>query len=412
VDSRPIWVVPLAQASLLGTPSVGGKAAKLSDLINAGFRVPAGFCITSSAYEHYIDHSDLVRLIRMELGRKPFRDMRWEEIWDAALRIRSAFLSTDVPNALAREIGAAVDALGAKTFVAVRSSAPGEDAADRSFAGLHESVVGVRGVTAALDAVRVVWASLWSDAALLCRQELSLDPSHSRMAVVVQELVTEDRSGVAFGRDPRDPTLECAIVEAVPGLCSDLVDGLVDPDHWTIDRTTGDILKFRAGEREGADDSHPLLEPADLSTVLEALQRVELLFGWPPDTEWTGRQERFMLLQARPITTAANPTGDERGWYLSLRPSQRRLAALAERVSQQLIPQLAQLGNQLAGEAIEAYTDAELAAAVEARLSAYREWQHIYRDEFIPFAHGVRQLGTYSITTQSVPSTPTNLLGS
>jgi hypothetical protein len=61
------------------------------------------------------------------------------------------------------------------------------------------------GPEAVLDAVRVVWASLWSDAALLYRQELALDPACSRMAVVVQEMIDQARSGVAFGRDPREP---------------------------------------------------------------------------------------------------------------------------------------------------------------------------------------------------------------
>jgi len=167
------------------------------------FRVPNGFCITAAAYEHFLKEGNLVNVIRMELGRKPFEAMRWEEIWDAALRIRSAFLATPIPPAVAQEVGMAVAKLGADKVVAVRSSAPGEDSANRSFAGLHESFVGPVGEEAVLDAVRLVWASLWSDAALLYRHELSLDPSQSRMAVLVQEVITEDRSGVAFGRDPR-----------------------------------------------------------------------------------------------------------------------------------------------------------------------------------------------------------------
>ncbi len=63
------------------------------------------------------------------------------------------------------------------------------------------------------------------------------------------------------------------------------------------------------------------------------LLQVESLFQWPPDTEWTGRSERFTLLQARPITTATPEAGDQRDWYLSLRPGLRRLSALAERVA-------------------------------------------------------------------------------
>ena len=136
--------------------------------------------------------------------------------------------------------------------LAVRSSAIGEDAAGRSFAGLHESIIGVRGRQAVEDAVRLVWASLWSDAALLYRKELGLDPANSRMAVLVQEMVDADRSGVAFARDPRDIRKERALIESVPGPCRLLVDGLVDPDRWELDRKTHGIIAWLPGQRDDA----------------------------------------------------------------------------------------------------------------------------------------------------------------
>jgi phosphohistidine swiveling domain-containing protein len=395
VDSGVGWVVPLREAVECEERSIGGKAAKLAQLAQTGFRVPGGFFITTKAYEHFLENQDLTRLIRMELGRKSFASMRWEEIWDVALRIRSAFLATPIPQALAQAIVAAVEELGAAKPLAVRSSAPGEDSANRSFAGLHESVVGVVGTDAVLDAVRVVWASLWSDAALLYRQELALDPVLSRMAVVVQEMIDEDRSGVAFGRDPREASRNHAIVEAVPGPCGDLVDGLVDPDRWILDRGSGRVVEWRAGEREDEVKGEPILETSDLSNLHQMLLQVESLFQWPPDTEWTGRGERFTLLQARPITTAIPEAGDQRGWYLSLRPGMRRLSALAERVAGELIPELQELGERFSLEAIEELGNQELAAAIEERHAALEEWRQIYLDDFIPFAHGVRQLGIY-----------------
>jgi pyruvate,water dikinase len=331
----------------------------------------------------------------MELGRKPLESMRWEEIWDAALRIRSAFLARPVPPDLVREIEDALTELGEHKAVAVRSSAPGEDSASRSFAGLHESYVGVLGRGAVLDAVRLVWASLWSDAALLYRRELSLDASRSRMAVLVQEVIHRDRSGVAFGRDPRDAALDRAIVEAVAGPCSDLVDGLVDPDRWILKRSSGDVLEWRQGERDEGDKDAPLLGGRDLVTVHRALVRLESLLGWPPDVEWTGRAERFTLLQARPITTAGAEEQDERSWYLTLRPGAERLRQLRERVANELIPELDSLGQCFAEERLESLDDEALACAIEQRRAAVERWREIYRDEFIPFAHGARQLGIY-----------------
>lgn len=199
---------------------------------------------------------------------------------------------------------------------AVRSSAPGEDSAHRSFAGLHESYGGVVGCGAVIDAVRLVWASLWSDASMLYRREVGLDPARSRMAVLVQAMRTEAVSGVAFGCDPRQLSSEIAIVEAVPGLCAGLVDGQIDPDRWLLRRSDGKIVEWRPGQREQAVTPSPLLAEEDLSHLLRVLKAVESLFAWPPDIEWTGCRERFTLLQARPITTVT-PLGTTNGAGIS-----------------------------------------------------------------------------------------------
>jgi phosphohistidine swiveling domain-containing protein len=396
VDPSLEWVISLEQAASCPEQFIGGKAAKLAQLAQSGFRVPGGFCITTAAYELFLEQQKLARVIQMELGRKPFTSMRWEEIWDVALRIRSAFLVAAMPNALAEAIGEAVENLGTTKALAVRSSAPGEDSAARSFAGLHESVVGVVGVRAVLDAVRVVWASLWSDAALLYRQELSLDPGLSRMAVVVQAVIDEDRSGVAFGRDPREIGKDQAIIEAVPGPCGDLVDGNVDPDHWVVARSSGSILAWRPGDRGQEEQARqPILDSDDLGNILQTLLRLEAIFQWPADTEWTGRHERFTLLQARPITTTMPERDDQRAWYLSLRPGMRRLDALSERVAHELIPELEKLGLNFASEPVEQFDDLQLAQAIEERHAAVQRWREIYLEDFIPFAHGVRQLGIY-----------------
>jgi pyruvate,water dikinase len=394
VGSRPSCIVPLAQAADAGDGLVGGKAARLGSLIDAGFRVPRGFCITTRAYEQFVAEAGLSRHLAMELGRKPLDAMRWEELWDAALRIRSAFLRAGVPDAIAAQIRSALaDHIG-DDAVAVRSSAPGEDSQQLSFAGLHESIVGVRGDRAVLDAVRTVWASLWSDAALLYRRELSLDPSRSRMAVLVQAVELAECSGVAFNRDPRSPDADCAVIEAVPGPCALLVDGSVDPDRWTLKRSSGELIEWRPGRR-GKDSDAPLLDARDLEYLLGVLSRIETLCAFPPDVEWTGRSPNTVVLQARPITTARPDAEDERGWYLTLRPNLRRLSDLASRVAGELIPALESEGLRFASHDLSACTDAELAAALLERADSLRRWKDIYWDEFIPLAHGVRQLGQY-----------------
>jgi pyruvate,water dikinase len=385
-------IIPLAEAWESEDALVGGKARSLGRLMAAGYRVPAGFCIATPAYERFLEAGGLADIIHMELGRKAFSEMRWEEIWDAALRMRTAFLAAPLPTELVEPI---LDAYGTLEpgEVAVRSSAPGEDAAERSFAGLHESRIGVGNAASLLDAVRIVWASLWSDAALLYRRELGLDVAHSRMAVVVQEFEFAPVSGVAFGRDPRAPRDDRQIVEAVPGGCEDLVSGAIDPDRWTIKRSTGEPESWRPGHRPEA-SNEPLLDRDDLEILHTNLLDVEELLGYPPDIEWTGQATELTLLQARPMTGAPDE-GDERTWYLSLRPGDERLAALCERVTNHLIPALAEEGARLTAEDLTELADGQLADAIDTRAEAHERWKTVYKKEFIPFAHGVRRFGQY-----------------
>lgn len=392
MDAGPELIVSLQEAGEIGDNLVGGKARGLGRLLARGYRVPHGYCITTSAYERFLAATGLADVIHMEMGRKFFSDMRWEEIWDAALRIRAAFLAAPLPPELADPIVDAYRNL-APGDVAVRSSAPGEDSAQRSFAGLHESLVGVGSSSSLLDAVRIVWASLWSDAALLYRKELGLDVPHSRMAVVVQEFVLAPVSGVAFGRDPRTPRADKQVVEAVPGICEDLVSGAVDPDRWILKRSTGEPVSWTPGRRSEAAD-RPLLGRDDLETLHRTLHDVESLLDSPPDVEWTGRAAGLTLLQARPLT-GAQREDDERAWYLSLRPGDRQLSALCERVTENLIPALAAEGARFTEEDLDNLLDGELAEAINARLEAHERWQKIYKEEFIPFAHGVRRFGQY-----------------
>ena len=241
-------ILTLSQISQAHRPKVGGKAFALAIAARRGLPVPETVCLTTDAYRGFVEEGGLRERIQLELNRKRFDQMRWEEIWDCALRIRNRFLATPLPGALRERLAAEIDRRFAGRALVVRSSAPEEDTAAASFAGLHESVVNVSGTDALIDAVRRVWASLWSDAALLYRQELGLDVTTSAMAVVIQNIVAGDRSGVAFSRDVNDP--DRAVIEAVYGLNAGLVDGAVEPDRWKVDRATAAIVAHEAAERE------------------------------------------------------------------------------------------------------------------------------------------------------------------
>jgi phosphohistidine swiveling domain-containing protein len=383
---------------------VGGKALALARLGRAGLAVPPFSVVTTAAYEAFVDGPLQARIL-FELDRKDVADMRWEELWDAALRIRSLFLTTPPPPELAAALSDALRERAAVPSV-VRSSAPGEDSAGASFAGLHESYVNVRGLEDVLEHVRLVWASLWSDGALLYRRELGLDPRRSSMAVVVQEIVAGERSGVAFSRHPeRD---DQALIEAVHGLNQGLVDGTVEPDRWVLDRARAHVLEHHPARREQmvepapggvrlvplprARRREPPLADEDLRRVHGLAREAEGSFAAAQDVEWTLRGSELFTLQARPITTGG--AGDDgRAAYLGLRRSYDGLVALRRRIEDEALPAMAAEADALAAVPLAELDDRELLAEVERRKSAHDGWVDVYTRDFIPFAHTVRLFG-------------------
>jgi phosphoenolpyruvate synthase/pyruvate phosphate dikinase len=386
---------------------VGGKGFSLALMAQQGFKVPATLIVTTRAYAHFVSATGLVGSILMELNRKSFKDLRWEEMWDASLRLRHLFLNTPMPEDLAASLEKAL-APNLPERCVVRSSAPGEDSRQASFAGLHASFVNVVGLHAVLDHIKLVWASLWSDAALLYRRELGLDVRKSAMAVVIQDMVAGEKSGVVFGQNPQEPSQ--AVIEAVYGLNQGLVDGTVEPDRWLLDRETGKILDYRAAPKgevmlPGAEGVRlaslspeqlqaPPLTEAEVAQVFRLVREGEELFGAPQDMEWTFAGGHLVALQSRPITTAARgQEGDQRPWYLSLRRSFGNLKALRRKVEGELLPAMDREADRLAALPLAQLSDARLQEEIVHRSHIYEQWKKVYWEDFIPLAHGIRLFG-------------------
>lgn len=282
---------------------VGGKASSLATMIRMGLNIPDALCVKTAAYKQFITLEGLRERILLELNRKNFQEMRWEEMWDTSLRIRNMFLNAAFPADLLSSLRTAIDEKFKDKPVVVRSSAPGEDSSHTSFAGLHDSYMNIKGAESILDHIRLVWASLWSDGALLYRQELGLDFENSTMAVLVQEIVTGEKSGVAFGKNPNNESQ--AVIEAVYGLNAGMVDGTVEPDRWILDRKTGKIISRAPVIRDKwvlPSDMGIRLEPLperlskepplgdeEVHAVFNLARKAETLFAAPQDVEWTFR---------------------------------------------------------------------------------------------------------------------------
>ena len=403
-------IISLHQIKDVDREQVGGKAFALAISSQSGMSVPGALCVKTEAYNQFVNVAGLRERILLEVNRKNFQEMRWEEIWDASLRIRNMFLKTPIPPGIAQELRSAIkDHFGDKAVV-VRSSAPGEDSPHASFAGLHESYVNVQGTEAILEHVRLVWASLWSDAALLYRQELGLDIEKSAMAVLIQEIVNGERSGVSFGKNPNDESQ--SVIESVYGLNAGLVDGTVEPDRWLLDRTTGRILNHIAPKREQwmtPSDKGTRLEPLpadraslpplteeELQRIFSLTRKVEKEFGMPQDVEWTFKGDVLYLLQSRPITTLSTQSaGDKRPWYLSLRRSFENLKVLRQKIEEDLIPAMDDEAERLARKDWAVLSDIALADEIARRMDIHGQWVAIYWSDFIPFAHGMRLFGQF-----------------
>jgi len=417
------WIQPLETLDSGEPQAIGGKGAALHRLLAGRFHVPRTVCVTTRAYRDFVNHAGLREKLHLELSRKVFADMRWEEIWDASQRLRLLFLRSPMPSDMESAMCQAIAQAFGNRATVVRSSAPAEDHHGHSFAGLHASYTHVHGCDDVVHHIRLVWASLWSDAALLYRQELGLDALTSTMAVLIQEMVPGQVSGICFTRDPT--RAERGVIEAVHGMNPPLVDGKISPDRWILAADTGSIIEHSAPasrhrwqppEDDYAADqletlpramqNVPPLNPSQVGTVWKTAAEVAALAGQPQDIEWTFRGEELVLLQARPITTASRPAeGDKRSWYLSLHRSLENLMDLRRRIESDLIPRMRQTADELANVDATELDDADLAVEIRRRWEINRHWVVVYWEDFIPFAHGMRLFGQLYNETM-VPEDP------
>jgi pyruvate,water dikinase len=265
-------------------------------MANAGLPVPQGFVVAAGAFREFLDSCGGVELIAHHTKDLDVDDVSAVE--HAAARIRDFIVSTPLPATLVQSILAAHAALSDGELVAVRSSAVCEDGQAASFAGQQESYLNVRSGDEVCRRVRDCWASFFSPRALFYRARKAV-LGDTRMAVVVQEMVQADKSGVMFTVDPIRGRRDCMVIEGAPGLGEAIVSGEVIPDHYVISRAAGAVVDcFIADDARGR-----VLADRELNGLRELGLELEGFFGSPQDVEWCIRGDALSLLQSRPITT-------------------------------------------------------------------------------------------------------------
>jgi pyruvate,water dikinase len=277
----------------------GGKGASLSRMAAAGLPVPPGFVVAAGAFRDFLDGCGGTGLIENITKTLDVEDARAVE--QAAQQIQRLIIATPLPPALADAILAAHRTLEHAELVAVRSSAVSEDGIAASFAGQQETYLNVRGGDAVLRRIQECWASLFSARALFYRARKSV-LGDTRMAVVVQEMVQADTSGVMFTVDPIRNRRTCMVIEGAPGLGEAIVSGEITPDHYVVSRDAGTIIDMFIAD----DDRGRVLTDVELNELRELGLRLETFFGSPQDVEWCFRAGQLTLLQSRPITTLSS----------------------------------------------------------------------------------------------------------
>lgn len=322
---------------------VGGKGANLGELVRKKFPVPPGFVVSAEAYA-YVFRAITHRYELDNLKNTPLAD---HEKYCAP--IRSKIIQADIPQEMAEAILGAHKQLAQKRkypiVCAVRSSATSEDLKEASFAGQHETYYYVD-EQHLLQMIKYCWASLWKPEAFSYRQARGIDHAEVFMAVVVQEMIQSEVSGITFTANPVTGSENEMIIEASWGMGAAIVDGRVTPDRYIIERKGLTLREKRIAEKrfmvpaclkeagKGRLEEVPhgmrqreTLSPDLMRTVAEWALKSEKHFGSPQDLEWAITDGQFYILQSRPITIMGHEKigQDVKGQYVLFKPAVENL---------------------------------------------------------------------------------------
>jgi pyruvate, water dikinase len=271
----PPLVLPFGDSRCRQVALAGGKGASLATMTAEGLPVPPGFVVTSAAFEDAVDTGALRER------------MRGRDVEAARAMVAAAEPPKEPIERHYAELTGPV---------AVRSSACAEDSEGASYAGQQETYLNTDGLAGVLANVVHCWLSFFTERAVFYRQEKgSLEDV--AMAVVVQQMVDSQKSGVLFTVDPVHGRKDRMVVEAAPGLGEAVVSGEVTPDHYTLSRDG--VVK-----RSKVVGAERVLSDPECAALAEMGGKLAELHGAPQDIEWAfDAGGRLYLLQSRPITT-------------------------------------------------------------------------------------------------------------
>jgi rifampicin phosphotransferase len=303
----------------------GGKGYNLYVMSHAGFQVPNWFVIPADTFEKFKEQNNFEQNISEIIKQHIFPSENFTpkpQNFEDCAKVIEKLIATGI-NSLEKFILSEYEKL--KQFendlVAVRSSALDEDSAQHSFAGQLSSYLYVDNGPDVLRYVKECWASAFSARCLSYRFQNKLElTGKTKVAVVIQKMISSEKSGVLFTCDPISKSRDVLTINAVFGVGEGLVSGTLEGDAYYVNKQNYNIekknvaekksqfLKSKSGEThevplpEGLYNAEVLLE-AELRMLWELGCKVEQHYGFPQDIEWAFEGGQLYLLQSRPITT-------------------------------------------------------------------------------------------------------------
>ena len=336
------YVIWLDELRMTDVGSVGGKNASLGEMISqlaqAGVRVPGGFATTAAVYCDFLAQAGLAQRIEQILATLDIKDVA--ALAETGAQIRNWIVATPLPPRLEQEIAAAYAKLlqqaGGDISVAVRSSATAEDLADASFAGQQETFLNIHGLDNLLAAVRQVFASLYNDRAISYRVHHGFVHAEVALSVGVQRMVRSDigAAGVMFTLDTESGFDQVVFITSSYGLGETVVQGAVNPDEFyvykpALQQGRPAILRRNLGSKlikmqfaasraanhsvatlavEEAERQRFSITDAEVEELARHALAIERHYRRPMDIEWgkDGADGKLYILQARPETVQAH----------------------------------------------------------------------------------------------------------
>ena len=294
----------------------GGKGASLGEMIKTNIPVPPGFVVLASAFDRFLEETDLIQAVQAELDKVNYEDVN--SVDGASSVIRDLIHDVEMPKDLEREIISNFKKLKTK-FVAVRSSATAEDSSVASWAGELESFLNTTEKDI-LENVKKCWSSLFTPRAIFYRHEKKLLETHVSVAVVVQKMVDSEKSGICFTVHPVTEDRNQMIIEAGWGLGEAIVSGSITPDSYVVNKKTMEMIDVNVSGQDRklvrclkkrikwvsvskSEKNKQVLPEKEIVNLAKLCIKIEKHYKKPQDIEWAYEKKKFYITQSRPITT-------------------------------------------------------------------------------------------------------------